>query len=121
MAEKIRESNKEVMKLAAQTALQRAALHKILSSKPQKVAPAVQEQSEDYASAQGQFGWTTIADKNVPYLIRSGDRRYVCKRMLDQQIFNKYLQVFTEEYIPVIMSKLLELPKQNRHYSMRSI
>nr|CAI5837119.1 unnamed protein product [Callosobruchus analis] len=94
MAEKIRWNNqKAMMQLTKQTSLQ-----KLLSAKPQEAAPAIEESSEDYASTQGQFGWTTIADKNFPYLIRSGDRRYVCKRMLmDQQIFNPYMQVFTEE------------------------
>ncbi|VEN52304.1 unnamed protein product [Callosobruchus maculatus] len=110
MAEKIRENNQKVMKVMKLNT--QSTLQKLLSKPSEEVAPTVQEPSEDYASTQGQFGWTTIADKNFPYLIRSGDRRYVCKRMLmEQRIFDPYLQVFTEEVYNCYNIKTIKVTK----------
>ncbi|CAH1968932.1 unnamed protein product [Acanthoscelides obtectus] len=93
MAEKIRETNQKMMKLYTQLATQNT-----MTAKRHDTAPAVKETSDDYASTQGHFGWTTIKDKNIPYLIRSGGRRYVCKRMLVKlQVFTPYMHIFTDE------------------------
>lgn len=45
---------------------------------------------------QGQFGWTEINQKQMPYLIRGSDK-YVSDRIIKFNVFSEYLELFTSE------------------------
>ena len=59
-------------------------------------ASAVSEEAIDYKSVQGLFGWTTLDDVNVPYIIRK-ERNFVAVRIVEKKMLSKYPNSFPDE------------------------
>ena len=59
-------------------------------------AGVVSEDAIDYKSVQGVFGWTTLDDVNVPYIIRK-ERNFVAVRIVEKKMLSKYPNSFPDE------------------------
>uniref|UniRef100_A0A1B6EDD5 Uncharacterized protein n=2 Tax=Clastoptera arizonana TaxID=38151 RepID=A0A1B6EDD5_9HEMI len=57
-----------------------------LQDRKKSVTPAIDEQS-----LRGRFGWVTLAKTVFPFIIRDGDVKYLCVRLLEEKVLNKYL------------------------------
>ena len=56
----------------------------------------VSEDAIDYHSVRGVFGWATLDDINIPYIIRKY-RKFVAVRIVEKKVLNKYPNSFPDE------------------------
>ena len=72
------------------------------SRSPAARSPARKEDSRanetavDIASVRGAFGWASVDDVSLPYLLRD-DKRYVAVRMVELKLLSRYPSVYPEE------------------------
>lgn len=89
MAKKIRLANEKKM-------IQLKSLPTLQYCPPPGTSLAMENKPEDWTSIQGQFGWAEIGNTTIPYLTRCGER-YVSLRMVENKIFVRYKNLFTDE------------------------
>ena len=62
----------------------------------EKASVPAPEDAIDHKSVQGMFGWATVDDVNVPYIIRK-ERNFVAVRIVEKKMLSRYPNSFPDE------------------------